>query len=211
MSESRVRQVNAAGRMELPAPTTNGSMPLEAAIGRRRSRRSFRAEPLALADLSQLLWAAQGVTNPAGFRAAPSAGALYPLELYVVAGHVEGLASGVYRADVSGAALDHVQSGDERQALARIALHQDWMVDAPVIIAVAAVFERTTAKYHARGERYVHIEAGCAVQNVYLQATALGLGTTVVGAFDDEAVQRRLGMAERERPLALLPVGRYQD
>jgi SagB-type dehydrogenase family enzyme len=158
--------------------------------------------------VAQLAWAAQGVTETRGRRTAPSAGALYPLELLVVAGSVEGLEPGVYRYRPSGHSLLELTRGDVRAALAAAALGQEWMADAPCVLVLGAVYERTTGKYGARGERYVHIEVGLAAQNTQLQATALGLGSVVVGAFDDGRVRTRLGLGSDERPLALLPVGR---
>jgi SagB-type dehydrogenase family enzyme len=174
----------------------------------RRSIREFAAGSIGLAELGQLLWAAQGVTDATGLRSAPSAGATYPLELYVVAGAVEGLAPGVYRYEPRRHALHEVVAGDKRRELAAAALFQSWIAEASVVVVVAAVFQRTTAKYGRRGERYVHVEAGHAGENLCLQAVALGLGTTVVGAFDDEAVKSVIGAAQAGEPICLLPVGR---
>jgi SagB-type dehydrogenase family enzyme len=193
--------------IRLPEPRAPGATSVEEALRRRRSLREFRPTPLTLAEAAQLLWAAQGRTAEDGRRTAPSAGALYPLEVFLVAGRVEGLAPGVYRYRPDGHILEPVIEGDRRRALSEAALGQGWVGGAPAALVVAAVEERTARKYGRRAERYVHIEVGAAAQNVALQAVALGLGTVVVGAFDDAAVARVAGLAPEERPLAILPVG----
>lgn len=192
----------------LPAPVRDGPLPVETALAERRSVREFRDEMLPIADLAQLLWAAQGIRNPEGFRTAPSAGALYPLEVYAVVGRVENLAPGVYRYRPSDHSLVRVADGDRRARVAEAALKQTWMQGAPLIVVLAAVFDRTTHKYGPRGMRYVHMEAGHAAENLCLQAVARKLGTTVVGAFDDAALQAALNLPPEEQPLALIPVGR---
>lgn len=191
----------------LPEPSLTGEVPVERALAARRSVRSFASEPLPLSSSSQLLWAAQGITHPAGLRTAPSAGALYPLELYLVAGRVSELKPGVYRYDPDRRLLVLVREGDRRAQIARAARGQDWIGEAPAILVIAAIYQRTERKYGDRAARYVHMEVGHAAQNVYLQAEALGLGTTMVGAFDDEALARELDLPAHEKPLALLPVG----
>lgn len=195
--------------VRLPKPHASGAIAVEKALASRRSLREFApGRPLTQAELGQLLWSAQGVTGAGGLRTAPSAGALYPLELHVIAGNVAGLPPGVYRYVAAEHALARTTEGDRRSALASAALGQSWLASAPAVVLVAAVPERTARKYGPRAERYVHFEAGCAAENLALQATALGLGTTVVGAFDDAAVASLAGLAPGERPLALLPVGR---
>lgn len=197
------------GTVELPAPHHDGSISVEAALLRRRSIRAYHAEPLRLDEVAQLLWAAQGISDPAtGARTAPSAGALYPLDVSIVAAEVAGLGPGVYRYHPSAHALTQLQPGDVRRELAGAALGQLPVRDAAAVILISGVYERTTVKYGDRGVRYVWMEAGHAAQNVYLQATALGLGTVVVGAFDDEAARRVAGLGEREQPLYLMPIGR---
>lgn len=194
--------------VRLPAPRTSGGVAVEHALEARRSLREYAREGLFLSALAQLLWAAQGVTSHDGRRTAPSAGALYPLEVYVVAGSVADLPAGVYRYVPADHCLVRVASGDRRRALAAAALEQDWLASAPVSLLIAAVLERLTRRYRTRAEQYVHFEAGCAAQNVALQAEALGLGTVVVGAFDDAEVGRVAALSAGERPLAILPVGR---
>jgi SagB-type dehydrogenase family enzyme len=198
------------GEVKLPSPETTGPMSVEEAIARRRSVRSYTDESLSPEDLSQLLWAAQGITDPArGFRAAPSAGATYPLEVYVVAGPegVTGLAEGVYRYDPFEHALENILRGDIRSDLADAAMRQTWVREAPINIVIAAVYERTTDRYGDRGIRYVHMEAGHVGQNLYLQAEARGLGMVVVGAFHDEQVQTLLRLPADQKPLYIIPIG----
>ncbi|MBC7237377.1 MAG: SagB/ThcOx family dehydrogenase [Chloroflexi bacterium] len=191
----------------LPEPHVMGKISLEEALSARRSIRDYADDPLSLAELAQLLWAAQGITDPRGYRTAPSAGATYPLELYVVVGRVEGLAAGIYHYLPDGHALARVASGDRRAALAGVALGQSWIEEAPVDLVLAAVYERTMQRYGARGRQYVHMEAGHAAQNVYLQAVTLNLGTVVVGAFHDEGVRDVLGLPKEQQPLYIMPVG----
>jgi SagB-type dehydrogenase family enzyme len=186
-------------------------MSLERALAERRSVRDYqRNEPMSLEHLSQLLWAAQGVTDRRGLRTAPSAGALYPLEIYAIAGKMDGLHSGVYRYKPAGHELVQVLEGERRAELASAALGQSFVRDAPASIVIAAVYERTTRRYRDRGIQYVHMEVGHAAQNVCLQAVALGLGSVVVGAFQDNDVKKILQMPESEEPLAIIPVGRSQ-
>lgn len=199
-------------RISLPPPRLKSDVSVEEALLYRRSHRSFAPSPLSLQEVAQLLWAAQGVTDKAsGFRTAPSAGALYPLEVYFVAGQVEGLLPGVYRYLPEEHALCEVLQGDRREELFRVALLQRWVKEAPGVLVFTAIYERTTRKYGERGIRYVHMEAGHAAQNVYLQAEALGLGTVVVGAFEDSGVQKVLGLPGNERPLYLMPVGKVKS
>jgi SagB-type dehydrogenase family enzyme len=145
-----------------------------------------------------------------GFRTAPSAGALYPLEIYLVAGNVDNLAPGVYKYKPVEDALTLVKEGDVRASLAAASLGQGSVADGAVDIVIAAVYERTTVKYGVRGERFVQIEVGHAAQNICLQATALGLGLVTVGAFDDAAVAKIIGMSPDETPLYVMPVGRIK-
>lgn len=191
----------------LPKPGMEGEPPLNEALRQRRSLREFAARPLALGALSQLLWAAQGITAAGGRRTAPSAGALYPLELHVVAGRVDGLPAGTYRYEPDGHTLTATGKGELLAQLSLLAYGQQWIAKAPAAVVITGVYRRTTGKYGQRGIRYVHIEVGHAGQNLLLQAEALGLGATVVGAFNDRGLARLLGLAEGERPLAVLPVG----
>lgn len=192
----------------LPAPHTDGGMALARALRERRSVREFGREALTPAEISQLLWAGQGITGFDDRRTAPSAGALYPLELYLVAGNVERLAAGVYKYAPDSHRLEPVVLGDRRGELAAAALGQECVAHSAAVLAITAVERRTTRKYGARGARYVHIETGHTGQNICLQATALGLGAVTIGAFDDEAVRQVLHLPGDETALYLIPVGR---
>ena len=196
-------------RISLPRAAFEGDTSVEMALRSRRSVRDYSRSALSLDDVSQLLWAAQGITKKrGGLRTAPSAGALYPLEIYVVAGNVDDLPDGIYRYVPKGHDLLGLTDGDKRKALADAALGQSWVRRAPMVLVIAAVYERSKRKYGRRGIRYSHIEVGHAAQNVYLQAATLGLGTVIVGAFDDEEVQAVLELPADHEPLALMPVGR---
>lgn len=195
---------------KLPAPNLDDQFSVARAIQQRRSRRRFRDDPLNLAQLGQLLWCAQGITGHRGHRkAVPSAGATCPIEVFVAVGEqtVEGLEAGVHKYVPDGHALEMASSGDVRGALGEAALGQDFLVDAPVDILMAADYARTEKRYGSRARRYVDMEAGHISQNIYLQAEALGLGTVAVGAFDDEAVARVFGLPTALVALYIMPVG----
>ena len=207
--------------ISLPAPKSDGSCSVEKALLSRRSVRSFKDESLSLATVSQILWAAQGITQrmeappnwtwgewQGGKRTAPSAGALYPLEVYVVIGNINGIPPGIYKYHPKTHQLGRVKEGDHRHDLASAALGQDWMTGAPCIVVIGGVYRRTEAKYGERAARYVQIEVGHAVENICLQAVALDLGSTMVGAFNDGKVKDVVGMRRDEQPLAIVPVGR---
>ncbi|MDV3278006.1 MAG: SagB/ThcOx family dehydrogenase [Nitrososphaerales archaeon] len=185
-------------------------MSVEEAIARRRSVREYASEPLTLMQLSQLLWATQGITEPAhGFRTAPSAGALYPLEVYAVVKEagVTGLDAGIYHYSVPENSLALVKSGDISSRLKAAALDQDAVGFAAVNLVTTAVLERTTVKYGDRGVQYAFLETGHAAENAFLQAQSLGLATVVIGAFDDDAVRAVLGVGTDEKPMYIQPVG----
>ena len=191
----------------LPAPSTGGDMSVSEAIGKRRSVRDYGDEPVMLAEISQLLWAAKG-ENAQGLKTAPSAGALYPLEVYIVCGSLPDIDAGVYKYVSKDNTLVQQTTGDIRSALSAACLSQLSVEDAPASVVLSAVFERTTSKYGERGKNYVFMEAGHAAQNVYLQSVALDLGTVCIGAFDDTDVKKLLLMEDGEEPLYVMPVGR---
>ncbi len=195
--------------VKLPPPTPQGKTAVEEAISKRRSVRRFRAQSLSLPQLSQILWAAQGITVSSGRRAAPSAGATYPLEIFVaVAEHgIENLYAGIYHYQVDGHSLSLHLKGDLRQKLAEAALGQSFVANCPVDIIICALYPRTAYRYGRRAERYVHMEVGHVGQNVSLQAVALGLATVMVGAFEDEEVRKILKVEEQIKPLYIIPVG----
>lgn len=196
--------------VSLPDPVRDGGVSLERALSARESVREFTSSSLTLGEVSQLLWSAQGETRRGGGRTTPSAGGLYPLEIYVMVGAVENLEPGIYRYRPERHDLLAVGAGDHRSQLASAALSQSWMRDAAIMIVVAAQYARTTGKYGERGRKYVHMEVGHTAQNVYLQATALGLGTTFVGAFNDNQVKGIIGLPAAEHPLGIMPVGRLR-
>lgn len=185
----------------LPEPRPHSEMSLEEVLEARRSVRQFTSQRLTDVEISQLLWAAQGVTRGGRGRTAPSAGGLYPLEVYVVT------ADGVFHYDPAQHGLSMVSGEDLREALCRVALDQEAVRDAPAVFAVTAVVARTASKYGDRATRYVHLEAGHATQSLLLQAVALGLGGVPIGAFDDDGVRRVLGSTQGEEPVYLIPVG----
>ena len=207
MAQNPTKDLIQDGRISLPTPRYEGRTSLERHLFNRRSVREFKNRPLSLAELSQLLWAAQGITHRGGYRTAPSAGALYPLDLYVLAGNVSGLSSGLYRYSPRKHGLVNITSEDKRLRLRLAAFDQPPVSEAGIVLVFCGVYKRTTWKYGQRGIRYVHMEAGHAAQNVYLQAASLQLGTVVLGAFDDMKVRDVLGLKEEE-PLYLMPVGK---
>lgn len=193
--------------VELPKPALDGRHTVERVLQERRSIREYDDRPLPTRHLAQLLWAAQGVTGPGGERTAPSAGAFYPLEAHVAVGRVIALPAGLYRYEPQRHALHAGERGDRLRVIAAATLGQSWIENAGAVIVLAAVYGRTTATYGERGRQFVHMEAGHAAQNVYLQATALGVGTVVVGTFDDAALKEAMEMRPDEEPICLMPLG----
>lgn len=186
----------------LPAPRLTGKMSLEEALNRRESIRDFSSDPLTEEELSQLLWAVQGATRDGKARTTPSAGALFPLEIYVV------LQEGVFRYSPGEHCLSRHSEQDLRKPLAKAAFDQDCVQKAPTVFVIAGVYERTAENYGARADRYVKMEAGHACQNLLLQAVSLGLGAVPVGAFQDRIVRQTLEFPLNHEPLYLIPVGK---
>jgi SagB-type dehydrogenase family enzyme len=201
-----------AQMIALPAPERAGGMPLWEAVGGRRSVRDFRGSPLSARDLSQLLWSSQGITRIMGeyaLRAAPSAGALYPIETYLSVQAVEGIESGIYHYDVREHGLDLLRNDDFREAVAGAALDQGFLVEAAVVFAWTAVFARSKWKYKERAYRYVYLDAGHIAQNVALAAVALGLGSCQIAALYDDEVNAVLGVDGKEESIVYMTaVGR---
>lgn len=193
--------------IKLPKPEYVGTMAVETALRYRRSGRDYSKKALGLTELSQLLWAAQGITNRQGDRTAPSAGAFYPLELYVAAGKVDDLTPGVYKYQPRGHKLEEHATGDVRSRLATHAWRQIWVKAAPAIVVITTVAERVTNEYGKRALRYVYMEVGHAAQNIHLQAVALDLATVVVSALDEPRVKQTLALTAKEIPQVLMPVG----
>ncbi len=196
--------------IQLPEPTTDGKVSLEKALTLRRSIRNYSNEALSLEDISQLLWSAQGITNERGFRTAPSAGATFPLEMFVVANNVEGLSKGIYHYSPFEITLEVIHLKDIAAELMRASHSQSMIAESAVVLVFGAVFERTTDRYGERGIRYVHNEIGHASQNVHLQAAAMDLGTVVIGAYRDEEVEEILDLDPDIRVLYMMPVGKIK-
>ncbi len=203
----------------LPEPLLKGVISVEEALQQRRSVRYYKEEPLSLQEVSQILWAAYGITVPldaeqlrGGLKTAPSAGALYPLELYLGAWNVTGLEPGYYYYEPKGHQLYPVRLGLLNEELAIAAYYQDWAYEAPASLIYSAVFSRCTDKYKQRGrERYVCMDLGHSAENVYLQAEALGLGTVALGAFNDLKLRLSVQMTREEEPLYIMPFGKKAD
>ena len=187
--------------IQLPEPASDGGISVEAALAKRESVRHFTSVPLALSQISQILWAAQGITRDWGGRTAPSAGALYPLELYLA------LRDGFFHYIPRSHQLVHVSDDDFIDGLASVALGQPCIRESSAVVVIAAVYERVEQKYGRRGERYVKIEAGHAAQNILLQAVSLGIGAVPVGAFYDDDVRKVLSLPADHEPLYLIPLG----
>ncbi|HBH35925.1 MAG TPA: nitroreductase [Gammaproteobacteria bacterium] len=196
--------------INLPEPRLESDYSIEQAIHNRRSVREFSNKPLSLAEVSQLLWSAQGVTDDKGLRSAPSAGALYPLTLYLVVGNVKGLKPGIYQYAPDGHQLRKMKNGDSRKDVARAALQQYWIQESAAVLIFSAIEKRTTRKYGQRGIRYIHIEVGHSAQNLFLQAQSLGLAAAVVGAFDDSRIETIMNLPTEEQLLYLMPLGRVR-
>lgn len=199
---------NASPIVKLPTPNYEGKKLFETVLKARRSIRNYSDGPLTLAEVSQLLWAAQGITGTEGKRSAPSAGALYPLEVYLVVGRVDHLETGIYKYLPYKHRLERISKDKIQKKLCAAALNQTCIEDAAINIVITALYESTTFKYGVRGIRYVHMEAGSVAQNIYLQAVALKLGVVLIGAFDDGQVKKIMNLQNQEQPLGIMPVGR---
>lgn len=192
--------------MKLPEPRLTSNISLEQTIQSRRSIRIYQEGSLTIEEVSQLLWAAQGKTAEWGGRTAPSAGASFPLEIYLVAGDVSGLETGVYHYLWESHELAKLSGYDKRKELTTVSWGQKYISLAPIDIVIAADYKRTTARYGNIGSHYVDLEVGHCGQNIQLQAEALGLGSVVIGAFQENLVMNSLGI--KEDPVYIIPVGR---
>jgi len=194
----------------LPKPKDKGRMSVEEAIWKRRSVREYLHTPITLDQLSQILWAAQGITDTkSGHRAAPSPGAKYALELYVFTreGGIRELPAGVYHYEPAAHSVRCIKTGDCTLSLQSAAGEQEQIGQASAIIALTSVFERATVKYGERGIQFAIQESGSAAENIYIESTALGLRTVMMGSFDDDMVGQLIGTKEGEKPLLLMPLG----
>ncbi|HUU76372.1 MAG TPA: SagB/ThcOx family dehydrogenase [Methanoregulaceae archaeon] len=204
---SEKNRLNDHTLFSLPKPGSDSDTSIEEGLAGRRSVRGYALRSLTLTEVSRILWAAQGISGEGGLRTAPSAGAIYPLEIYLVAGKVGGLSPGVYHYIPEGHSLEMEIVGDMREDIFFCALNQSAIKDAPALIVITSFPSRTTGKYGERGMRYVYMEAGHASQNVYLQAFSLHLGTVSIGAFHDECIRNVLGLDPNEEPLYIMPIG----
>lgn len=192
--------------MKLPHPAFKGSLSLEEAIRQRRTIRNFAKRALSLEQVSQLLWASYGITK--GFRrTVPSAGALYPMDIYPIVGAVDGIEKGVYHYIPEKHEVLLILEGDIRDEIAKASLYQMWMADASVLFLITAEYRRITIKYGERGVRYAVMEAGHIAQNLFLQSESLGLGAGIVGAFHDEKIIKLTGIPVAHHPVLIMPVG----
>jgi len=207
-----IREVNGEMKIKLPKPRMGGGISLSEALNKRKSWRNFSPQSLNLEEISQILWSGGGKRLDAvtgATRVYPSAGATYPLEIYLIVGKkgVEGLEEGVYLYDEEENSLEKVLSGDIRKDLANACLGQGFISEAPISIAIVAEYPRTTSYYGQRGIQYVHMEVGNVTQNLHLVAEELGLGTVIVGAFSDAQVKKVLSLPKNLEPLAIMPFG----
>ncbi|MBD3231031.1 SagB/ThcOx family dehydrogenase [Candidatus Dependentiae bacterium] len=178
-------------------------------IKNRRSIRNYANKPLDKKEILTLLFAAQGITDKKNnLRAAPSAGATYPLELYIAVGNAKNLEPGIYKYNSKSNDITKIESGDKRSELCNNALSQEWIKQAAAVIIICAIYERTTNKYSENGKKYVHMEVGAVAENVYLQAVPLNIGTVFVGAFDTDKVRKTIKANKNEEPLCLMPLGK---
>jgi SagB-type dehydrogenase family enzyme len=209
-ASAKKKQKHREAVLRLPLPTWQGTVSVEQAIKQRRTTRSFASRSLNLNQLSQLLWSASGITQENGYkRAAPSAGALYPMDVYVVVGRhsIISMNAGIYHYEPGRHQLSEVSKGDMRSSVARASLAQMWMAEAPITIVITAQYERATVKYGKRGIQYALIEAGHIGQNIFLQAQALDLEAGIVGAFRDEGISDAMNIPSPHEPILLMPVG----
>jgi SagB-type dehydrogenase family enzyme len=205
-------QTSMAAEIALPSPSYKGTVSVEEALKARRTHRSFQSRPLTLKQFSQILWGAYGVSAQkygSFLKTAPSAGALYPLDIYGVVGQgsVETLAPGIYHFRPENHAVELIKQRDLRAEVARHALQQMWMAKAPLMLVITGEYNRSSIKYGLRGATYTHIEAGHVGQNVFLQAEAIGLKAGIVGAFNNRGVVATMGLPPSHDPLLIMPVG----
>ncbi len=195
--------------VKLPEPSLDSTKSLEECIAARRSQRSYSDTPLTLEQVSQVLWAAQGITSDRGFRTTPSAGALYPVRLYFVAENVDGLEDGSWLYDPEDHSISLVREGSLLADLQTAAVDQDCVGNAAAALVIAAIPEVTEARYGDRSLRYIDQEVGCICQDVYLQCASLGLGTVAIGAFYDDQVAEVV--STEALPRLIMPLGALPD
>jgi len=205
MMNTPLKSFSQSESIKLPLADKEAGSSLHKVIDLRKSTREFAPLSLSLQEVSQILWAGGG-KNKWDKLTTPSAGVLYPLTIYLLAAKVEGLRNGFYRYDAASHSLDLIAEENFNEFLSRASFNQGCLRDAPAIIIISADYNITLSRYAERGKRYVNIEVGHCGQNIYLQATSLGLGTVAVGAFDDKKVKEILGI--KEEPLYIMPLGK---
>lgn len=195
--------------MQLPAPLTDGPIPFENILANRRTVREYASEAMSIDGAAQLLWAAYGITEHGIWnrRTVPSAGAIYPMEIYLIAGDIEEIGPGVYRYDAEEHTLEPMRAGDIRPDLAEACTQQEWMEHAPMAIVICTDFAKATSKYGERGAFYAFFEAGHIAQNIYLQGESMGIGIAEVATFEDEELSGVVGQALNHRPLLVMAAG----
>ena len=203
MDQSILAQEKRTGEtVKLPSPRQDSEVSIEKALLERRSIRSYKEEPLTLNELSQILCAAQGITEPKkGLRTAPSARALFLVEVYVLPGNVTNLSTGAYKYQPQGHDLIKIADGDKKAELFK-AVGQAPIKSAPVVLVFSGLSEKT------QRPAWMYLEAGHAAQNVYLQAVSLKMGGVVMGGFKDVNVRKVLNLSEKEQPLYIMPIGK---
>ena len=201
-----IKKYNNKTSIELPPPSKEGGISVEEAISKRRSIRRYSKEPLILREISQILWSASGVTSTTGYRAAPSAGATYPIEIYILIINAEDINPGLYQYNYNNHSINFYRNIESLKPFVSAALGQDFVSEASINIIISAEFSRTTMIYGNRGYRYVWMEAGHIAENIHLQAESLGLGTVIIGAFYDDKIKRFLNI--KEEPLCIMPIGK---
>jgi SagB-type dehydrogenase family enzyme len=193
-------------QITLPSPKLLGKVSVEESLSRRRSERAFLPNELTTEQISQLLWAAQGITDKSwGFRTAPSAGSLYPLTMYIVK------KDGVFQYLPDGHKLIEISTEDKRSSLVRAALGQTYIGEAPLVMVIAGNFRITEAKYGQRAYRYMSMEIGHVAENILLQSVAMGLVSVPIGAFWDDVVAKALEMPDTQDPFCIIPVGYFRS
>lgn len=194
----------------LPEPRYDSDTSLEESLLARRSTRTYSSEPLKLSEISQLLWAAQGITDEAGHRTAPSAIALYPLTIYVVVGNVPEILPGIYTYDPKTHSITRIAEGDLRSELTDASMGQASVRQGAASFIFTADYGIVMSRFGEKGQMFAHLEAGHAAQNLCLQAAALGLGVVTMGAIDSEKVAEVLSLPDNLTPLYVIPAGRME-
>ena len=195
-------------KIKLPDPQQSNCNAIEEALFKKRSIAKYKNVPITCSDLSQVLWASQGIAESKDPKKSPSTEALFPLEVYAIIANVIGIPAGIYQYRPHTNELVRIAAGDMRNEIAKAALGRKSVRTAPAVIVVSAVYVRTTSKLGEKGIRYAHMEAGHAAQNISLQAVALNLGSVMIGSFHESDLKKIMHMDDREQPMYIIPVGK---